>query len=113
MTHAVRSSRDSDVLRRVNMVGAHGWDRSGFWAWSTGERLVVALVVGGIIHQLGGSGWGAVTDPEDQPSVILAGLGWTRTEAVQRWAGELFGGDISKTELWLATLANGIGEVAR
>ncbi|MFF0706580.1 hypothetical protein [Gordonia sputi] len=87
----------------MTLVRSFGWDRSGFWEWSTGERLVVALVVDAVMG--GRTSWGAVTDARDAPEAVLPEQGWSRDDAINRWAGERFCGDLDRCEVWIESLA--------
>lgn len=79
------SGRDADLIRRVQLVSAHGLDEAGFWAWSTGEKLIVALVMG--------------------RSDVLDEMGWTEDEVVARWGAEIgFESDARSTRAWVGSL---------
>ena len=106
---------DDEIMRRAELIRDFGWNDSGFWAWSTGEQLIVALVIDAVIEIRPRCGWGLGGSlVRDRPLSVLRTFGWTYHEAVVRCADEKFGSGSECFLLclfWIMSMAQRLREI--
>jgi hypothetical protein len=92
---------DEDLLERVTLVAEFGWDDSGFWAWSSGEQMCVAMIC-----EYASRSATRTTRPGCDGRQILRELGYSVEQAEQLCAGHFFNGNVYTASRWLESLAD-------